>query len=129
MFGQPFVGFFSPTAIPHGFQDRQDSNGSIFTLFLTNPLFGFCSIFKIDELSSEVFYKAQNFIRIIFEDIAKSFHRSKNIDPVFLQIGHDSFLRVFLLRFVFCYYSFRLQKLFKVINLFKFFYDTFIHYE
>ncbi len=114
MFGQPFVGFFSPTMLPHGFQDKQDTSGSLFTLFLTNPLYGFCSICGIDELSSEVFYKAQHLIRVILTDIAKSFYRSKSVDQVFLQIGNDDFLRVFLLRFVFCYHAVRLHKAFKV---------------
>jgi len=117
MFGQPFVALFSPTMLPHGFHVNQDTNGSIFTLFLTNPLFGFCSICGVDELSSDVFYKAQHLIRVILTDIAKSFHRSKSVDQVFLQIGNDDFLRVFLLRFVFCYYSLRLHKGFKVCYL------------
>lgn len=113
MFGQPFIGLFSPVTLPSVFNDKQNQNGSIFTLFLTNPLFGFCAICDVDDLTAEVYYKAQQLIRVIFNDLAKMFYRSKNVDHVFLQISHDDFCRVFLLRFVFCYYSFRLHKGFK----------------
>ncbi len=114
MFGQPFIGLFSPPTLPVVFADKQNQNGSLFTLFLTNPLFGFCTICSIEELSSEAFYKAQQLIRVIFADIAKLFYRSKIVESVFVQVSNDDFLRVFLLRFVFCYYGFRLHKGFRV---------------
>lgn len=119
MFGQPFVGLFSPVSLPSAFEDTQDCNGKLFTLFLTTPLFGFCAICGVTDLCAEVFYKAQQLLRVIFTDIAKAFYRSKNIDQVFLQFGHDDFLRIFLIRYVFCYYAFRLHRAFKVRNLFK----------
>lgn len=116
MFGQPYVGLCSPTSLPTIFNDRQNQIGSLFTLFLTNPLFGFCAICNIDELGAETFYKAQALIQQILSEIAKLFYRSRNVDPVYLQISHDDFIRIFLLRFVFCYYSFRLHKSFKGSN-------------
>lgn len=112
-FGQPFLGLFSPTSIPSIFSERQNQNGNLFTLFLTNPLFAFCSVCNIDELSAEIYYKATQIIRVLFTDTAKAFYRSKNVDSVFMQISGDDFLRAFLLRFVFCYHVLRLHRGFK----------------
>lgn len=114
LFGQPFVGLFSPATLPVIFSDKQNQSGNLFTFFLTNPLFAFCHLCNVEELSAEVFYRTQQLIRVIFADIAKLFYRSKSVDAVFIQASFDDFLRVFLLRFVFCYYSFRLHKGFRV---------------
>lgn len=113
MFGQPFISVLAPISIPQVFQDRLNQNGSLFTLFLTNPLFGFCNTCNITDLAGDIFYKAQQCIRLIFTDIAKAFYRSKNVDNVFMLVSSDDFLRVFLIRFVFCYYVFRLHRGFK----------------
>jgi hypothetical protein len=113
LFGQPFLSMLSPVKLPNIFQEMQNHQGCIFTLFLTNPLFAFCYICKINHLTTDTFNKSQMHMKIIFIEIAKAIYKSKQLNNIFLQFCNDDFLRVFILRFVFCYISLKLHRGFK----------------
>lgn len=113
MFGQPFISLLSPMFLPNIILDHQNQHGNLFTLFLTNPLFAFCYICNIQRLTTETFNKCQEQIKYIFIEIARCIYKSKLIDSVFLQFSNDDFIRMFLLRFVFCYAALKLHRGFK----------------
>lgn len=59
--------------------ERQNQNGSIFTLFLVNPLQAFCYICNITDINSETFQKAKIQLKVIFIEIARAIHKSKQL--------------------------------------------------
>ncbi|CAF0781989.1 unnamed protein product [Brachionus calyciflorus] len=113
LFGQPFLSLLSPTHLPNIFQEKQNQHGSLLTLFLFNPLFGFCYVCNISNITGIVYSKSQDQISAIIIEIARAFYKSKNIENVFLQFSSDDFLRVFIFRFVFCYCTLKLHRGFK----------------
>ena len=116
-FGQPFVCFLSPLALPSIFHDLQNHQGSIFTLFLSNSLLGFCYICQIKEIAKDILIKCQSLLKNIYFEIAKSFYRSRSIDQVYIQFCRDDILRALIFRYVFCYTALRLHRGFKVLIL------------
>ncbi len=118
IFGQPFLCLMSPSKLPNVFKDYQMQHGSVFTQFLTNPLFAFCYICSISNLSHAKYEQLDEKIKHILEEIAKLFQlKSKQNEMnvvVYLQFGQDDFMRSFILRFVFCFYTLRLHRAFKV---------------
>jgi hypothetical protein len=116
-FGQPFVCFLAPLELPIIFHGLQNQHGSIFTLFLSNSLMGFCYICQIKELDKDILIRCQSQIKTIFFEIAKSFYRSRSIDQVYVQFCRDDVLRGLIFRYVFCYITLRLHRGFKVIYL------------
>ena len=87
----------------------------MFTLFLTNPLLGFCYVCNITNIAETgVFERAQKIVDQTITEIARSINKSKQLDFVYLQYYSDEFLRSYILRFVFCYATLRLHRGFKV---------------
>uniref|UniRef100_W5KHS7 Suppressor of cancer cell invasion n=1 Tax=Astyanax mexicanus TaxID=7994 RepID=W5KHS7_ASTMX len=111
LFGQPLVCLLSPTVYPKSMQD-QSQRGSLFTLFLYNPLMGFLSICGITSMRQGLWEKAQEFLRKISHDIGQMLTSSRAIQA-FLQFYGDEFLRLLMIRFVFCSATLRLHKLFR----------------
>ncbi|XP_023193461.1 protein SCAI isoform X1 [Xiphophorus maculatus] len=112
LFGQPLVCLLSPTVYPKSVQD-QSQRGSLFTLFLYSPLLGFSSVCGLSSLRRGLWENAQDFLRKVFRDIGQMLTRSRSIDQAFLQFFGDEFLRLLLIRFVFCSATLRLHKLFR----------------
>ncbi|KAG5272084.1 hypothetical protein AALO_G00161480 [Alosa alosa] len=112
LFGQPIVCLLSPTVYPKSMQD-QSQRGSLFTLFLYNPLMGFLSVCGLSSMRQGLWEKAQEFLRKVFRDIGQLITRSRVIDQAFLQFYGDEFLRLLMIRFVFCSATLRLHKLFR----------------
>ncbi|XP_031433281.1 protein SCAI isoform X2 [Clupea harengus] len=112
LFGQPIVCLLSPTAYPKSMQD-QSQRGSLFTLFLYNPLMGFLSVCGLSSMRRGLWEKAQEFLRKVYRDIGQLITRSRAIDQAFLQFYGDEFLRLLMIRFVFCSATLRLHKLFR----------------
>uniref|UniRef100_A0A8B9KU87 Suppressor of cancer cell invasion n=1 Tax=Astyanax mexicanus TaxID=7994 RepID=A0A8B9KU87_ASTMX len=115
LFGQPLVCLLSPTVYPKSMQD-QSQRGSLFTLFLYNPLMGFLSICGITSMRQGLWEKAQEFLRKISHDIGQMLTSSRAIDQAFLQFYGDEFLRLLMIRFVFCSATLRLHKLFREVR-------------
>ncbi|XP_014902329.1 protein SCAI [Poecilia latipinna] len=112
LFGQPLVCLLSPTVYPKSVQD-QSQRGSLFTLFLYSPLLGFSSVCGLSSVRRGLWERAQDFLRKVFRDIGQMLTRSRSIDQAFLQFFGDEFLRLLLIRFVFCSAALRLHKLFR----------------
>lgn len=112
LFGQPLVCLLSPTVYPKSVQD-QTQRGSLFTLFLYSPLLAFSSVCGLNSVRRGLWERAQEFLRKVYRDIGQLITRSRTIDQAFLQFFGDEFLRLLLIRFVFCSAALRLHKLFR----------------
>ena len=53
------------------------NKGSLFTLFLTSPVFAFCIVCHLNELTSEQWNLCQEHINKILNEITKNFLKSK----------------------------------------------------
>jgi hypothetical protein len=109
------------------------NKGSLFTLFLTSPVFAFCFVCHLNDLTNDQWNLCQEQINKIILEITKIFLKSKLVgkigsllveDELFFTLFQDNtiyhffadeFLRLFLGRFVFCYAVLRLHRAFKVI--------------
>ncbi|XP_041090296.1 protein SCAI-like [Polyodon spathula] len=112
LFGQPVVCLLSPTVYPKNMQD-QSQQGSLFTLFLYNPLMAFLYVCGLSSMRSGLWDKCQEFLRKVNRDLGQLISRSRSIDQAFLQFFGDEFLRLLLVRFVFCSATMRLHKVFR----------------
>lgn len=112
LFGQPLVCLLSPTVYPKSVQD-QCQRGSLFTLFLYSPLLAFSSVCGLSSVQRGLWERAQEFLSKVYQDIGQMITRSRTIDQAFLQFFGDEFLRLLLIRFVFCSAALRLHKLFR----------------
>uniref|UniRef100_A0A3B4VAC5 Suppressor of cancer cell invasion n=1 Tax=Seriola dumerili TaxID=41447 RepID=A0A3B4VAC5_SERDU len=91
----------------------QSQRGSLFTLFLYSPLLAFSSVCGLNSVRRGLWDRAQEFLRKVYRDIGQMITRSRTIDQAFLQFFGDEFLRLLLIRFVFCSAALRLHKLFR----------------
>ncbi|XP_018588434.1 protein SCAI isoform X1 [Scleropages formosus] len=112
LFGQPVVCLLSPTVYPKSMQD-QSQRGSLFTLFLYSPLMAFLYVCGLSSLRQGMWEKGQELLRKAYRDIGQMLTRSRAIDQAFLQFYGDEFLRLLLIRFVFCSATLRMHKLFR----------------
>uniref|UniRef100_A0A8C2B0C2 Suppressor of cancer cell invasion n=1 Tax=Cyprinus carpio TaxID=7962 RepID=A0A8C2B0C2_CYPCA len=84
LFGQPLVCLLSPTVYPKSMQD-QCQRGSLFTLFLYNPLMGFLSVCGLSSMRYGLWEKAQELLRKVFHDISQMITSSRVVDQAYLQ--------------------------------------------
>ncbi|CAH3142974.1 unnamed protein product [Pocillopora meandrina] len=113
LFGQPLVCLMSPITVPTTMQE-QSRKGSLFTLFLFNPLVAFCYVSSIADLRSDLWDSCQRQVRRIMNDILRVFYDwSRYVDVVFIQFLDDEFLRLMILRYIFCFYTMHLHRAFK----------------
>ncbi|KAM4664214.1 protein SCAI isoform 2-T2 [Discoglossus pictus] len=112
LFGQPLVCLLSPTSYPKAVQDHCQ-RGSLFTLFLNNPLMAFLFISGLSSMRRGLWEKCQDHLRKINRDIAQLLTQSRSIDQAFLQFFGDEFLRLLLTRFIFCSVTLRMHKSFR----------------
>lgn len=112
LFGQPLVCLLSPEQIPHSLHD-QHQKGNLFTLFLHSPLTAFCYVSGITDIPVALWDKCQANIDKFIAEASRLFTRSRTLDHSFMQFFGDDFLRVLLLRFIFCYSTLRLHRVFK----------------
>lgn len=92
----------------------QSQRGSLFTLFLNNPLMAFLFVSGLSSMRRGLWEKCQEYLRKINRDIAQLLTHSRSIDQAFLQFFGDEFLRLLLTRFVFCSATMRMHKAFRV---------------
>ncbi|XP_046997506.1 protein SCAI isoform X1 [Schistocerca americana] len=110
-FGQPLVVLMSPQDLPPAFQDHQH-NGSLFTLFLHSPLTAFCFICNILNIPIHLWERCQSYIDRFVTEASRLFTRCR-IDSAYLQFFGDDFLRLLLLRYIFCDVVLHLHRSFK----------------
>ena len=114
LFGQPMLVLMSPEEAPPPFQQQQQQHGSLFTLFLHCPLTALCLISNIIEMPLQIWDKAQIGVDRFLLEAGRLLMRSRSVDPVFVQFYADDFLRLLILRFIFCSVLLRMHRLFRV---------------
>nr|CAD7397181.1 unnamed protein product [Timema cristinae] len=102
-------GCFSPVKHP---EDNQQHNGSLFTLFLHSPLTAFCFICNILNVPIHHWERCQSYIDRFVTEASRLFTRCR-IDSAYLQFFGDDFLRLLLLRYIFCDVVLHLHRSFK----------------
>ncbi|KAJ8299935.1 hypothetical protein KUTeg_021454 [Tegillarca granosa] len=112
LFGQPVVCLLSPEQVPVTMQDQQ-IKGALFTLFLHCPLMAFCYVCNIMDIQITLWDKCQSQIDKFMAESSKLFVRSRSLDHAYMQFFGDDFLRLLMLRFVFCYIVLILHRGFK----------------
>jgi len=106
----PLVCLMSPTSIPSSIKL---SNGNLFTLFLNSPLAGLCSLIGVKDVSYQLFESLHNQMQIILHKIHQLLTSFHNLDPALNRFLEDDFLRLLVIKFVFCSTVFASHKLFK----------------
>ncbi|XP_011632636.1 protein SCAI isoform X2 [Pogonomyrmex barbatus] len=99
-FGQPLMVLMSPQDVPPTLRDLRHG-GSLFTLFLHAPLAAFCLICNIGSLPVQHWERCQRHIERFLNEASQLVTRSRCETSV-LQFFGDDFLRLLLVRYVFC---------------------------
>uniref|UniRef100_A0A2K5ZHP6 Suppressor of cancer cell invasion n=1 Tax=Mandrillus leucophaeus TaxID=9568 RepID=A0A2K5ZHP6_MANLE len=107
-----FIIVDSSNSVAYKLQD-QSQRGSLFTLFLNNPLMAFLFVSGLSSMRRGLWEKCQEYLRKINRDIAQLLTHSRSIDQAFLQFFGDEFLRLLLTRFIFCSATMRMHKIFR----------------
>ncbi|EZA53505.1 Protein SCAI [Ooceraea biroi] len=112
-FGQPLMVLMSPQDVPPTLRDLRHG-GSLFTLFLHAPLAAFCLICNVGSLPVQHWERCQRYIERFLNEASQLVTRSRCDYPVtlstisqpaetsVLQFFGDDFLRLLLVRYVFC---------------------------
>ncbi|XP_059059852.1 protein SCAI [Achroia grisella] len=111
LFGQPLVVLMSPAEFPAPFRDRGE-RGSLFTLFLHSPLSAFCYFCQIHELHLVHWDRAQNYIDTFMAEASQLVTRSR-LGNRYMPFMGDDFLRLLVLRFIFCEVIIRTHRAFE----------------
>ncbi|XP_064457446.1 protein SCAI-like isoform X1 [Ornithodoros turicata] len=112
-FGQPLVALMSPEDLPPAFHDQQHK-GNLLTLFLHSPLTALCFICHVVDVPVSLWEKAHCHLNRFMAEASRVLIRSRSIDPAYLQFYGDDFLRLLMLRFVFCHIVLKLHRMFKM---------------
>jgi len=99
--------------LPERFQADSPNKGNLFTLFLHSPLLGFCYICNKTEISVALWDKGLTQLDRFVTDCGRIITKIRSMDYVWLQFFADDFLRLLIIRFVFCFISLSLHKSFK----------------
>ncbi|CAG0886669.1 unnamed protein product [Darwinula stevensoni] len=111
-FGQGIVALLSPLEVPPPLRDQQH-RGSLFTLFLHSPLWGLCVVTGVLEVPFSVWDRCQTLLDRFMAEASRLITRARNVDSAFIHFFGDDFLRLLILRYVFCNITFRLHRAFK----------------
>lgn len=106
--GEPAALLLSPTMQPAGEHGEQSSYhqkgaGSFFTFFLTAPFLAFCQLVNIPvtTLAQGASEQLQKLLTSLISEWGKTLSVT-TLDPVWVRVMWDPFLRQLLLRFIFC---------------------------
>uniref|UniRef100_A0A5S6R398 Protein SCAI n=1 Tax=Trichuris muris TaxID=70415 RepID=A0A5S6R398_TRIMR len=111
-FGQPVAVLCSPVEMPKFLQERPQ-RGSLFTLFLHCPLTAYCFICNISRLPLNVWDKCQAQVEKFYAEASRLLLRSKLVDLSYRAFYSDVFLRMLILRFLFCQCTLRMHRSFR----------------
>ncbi|XP_045542154.1 protein SCAI [Papilio machaon] len=114
-FAQPLVVLMSPLEVPSTFPSDYRKEGSLFTLFLHSPLSAFCYCCDIKTVPLVQWERSQSYIETFIVEAAQVMMRHR-IDPTFIAFMSDDFLRLLLLRFMFCAVALRMHRGFRSRN-------------
>ncbi|XP_032668869.1 protein SCAI [Odontomachus brunneus] len=110
-FGQPLMVLMSPQDTPPTLRDLRHG-GSLFTLFLHAPLAAFCLICNVGSLAVHHWERCQRYIERFLNEASQLVTRSRCETSV-LQFFGDDFLRLLLVRYVFCYVVLNMHRSFR----------------
>lgn len=113
-FGLPLLVLMSPIDYPAPFNDN--TKGSLFTLFLHCPITALCAISNIVELPENIWRETSKYLDKFYTEMGQVILQSRLLDPSFISLCSDDFLRLIILRFIFCYMIMRLHRLFRSTN-------------
>lgn len=113
-FALPLLVLMSPTEYPAPFNDN--TKGSLFTLFLHCPLTALCLISNIIELPETIWRDAQFYMEKYYTELGQIILQSRLLDPSYISLCSDDFLRLLIFRFIFCFTIMRLHRLFRTSN-------------
>ncbi|KAJ8687938.1 hypothetical protein QAD02_023733 [Eretmocerus hayati] len=99
-FGQPLMVLMSPQDVPPALRDLRHA-GNLFTLFLHSPLAAFCLVCNVPTMQLRHWDNCQRYIETFIGEACRLVLRSRCESSV-LQFFGDDFLRLLLLRYVFC---------------------------
>ncbi|KAL6129283.1 hypothetical protein ACLB2K_072635 [Fragaria x ananassa] len=90
-----------------GVGSSRQPSGSLFTLFLTAPMQGFCLLLGLSgaDIDMDIYNNAEKLLSSSLSDWGSTLATSDTIDPVWAQVLTDPFLRRLILR----YYSIKLN--------------------
>lgn len=107
--GEPAALFLSPMVQPacvntSADSSRYQSNGSLFTFFLTSPLPAFCRLVGLSatNLGMGVYDHADKLLSSFFSEWGEALATSNSLDVVWARLLSDPFLKRLILRFIFC---------------------------
>ncbi|CAN8020073.1 unnamed protein product [Ixodes persulcatus] len=112
-FGQPLVALMSPEDVPPAFHDQQHK-GNLLTLFLHSPLTALCFVCHVVDVPVSLWDKAQGHLNRFMAEASRIVVLSYCLYPAYLQFYGDDFLRLLMLRFIFCHVVLKLHRMFKV---------------
>ncbi|KAG1714779.1 Protein SCAI [Nymphon striatum] len=112
LFGQPMVALMSAEITPKHLMDTHHK-GNLFTLFLHSPLTAFCFICKVSGVPITSWEKGRVNVDRFLSEAGRLITRSRGVDSSYIQFYNDDFLRLLLLRFIFCYVVMKMHKFFK----------------
>ncbi|XP_050684185.1 protein SCAI isoform X2 [Leptidea sinapis] len=113
-FNQPLVILLSAQELPSCLNDR-NYQGNLLTLFLHNPLMGFCASCELYSIEEAVYNTCYGFVLDFLFQCAQLILRVR-IDTNFFAFLGDDFLKIIILRFIFCECSLRLNRNFRSRN-------------
>lgn len=114
LFGTPLLVLMSPTEYPAPFNDN--TKGSLFTLFLHCPITALCMISNIIELPETIWREAQFYMDKYYTELGQIILQSRLLDPSYISLCTDDFLRLLIFRFIFYFSIMRLHRLFRTCN-------------
>ncbi|KHN27823.1 Protein SCAI [Glycine soja] len=102
--GESVAMLLSPSCSPALSDCSHNSNGSLFTMFLTAPLQAFCMLLGLSgtDIDLDPFNKAEMLLSSSLNNWGLALATSDTLNPVWGQIFGDPFIRRLLLRFIFC---------------------------
>jgi len=112
LFGQPLVVLMSPQDVPAQYQDLHPKGG-LLTLFLHSPLTAVCVLGQIAEIPYHLWETGQAFVDRFLAEASRLLTRAKGLENSYLPFLGDDFLRLLVLRFIFCCVALRLHRAFK----------------
>eukprot|EP00667_Euglena_gracilis_P003795 EG_transcript_3805 len=101
MFGQPLVCLFAPEVNPLEFSDAA-TQGSLFALFLTQPILAFWVSLQRQKLTQAVHHRASARLHTCFAEDLLPMLIGASLDPSYEAFLTNDFTRLYILRFIFC---------------------------
>ncbi|XP_063723822.1 protein SCAI-like isoform X2 [Symsagittifera roscoffensis] len=112
-FGEPFMCIIAPQFMPQAVEDSMENAGGLLTLFLADPLMGLCKVCGLEDISEKQHSNCTVILKTFYLEAAKFCHKSKEIHFHILCFMSDQFLRMIILKYLFCSYVLRLHRSFK----------------